>query len=118
MKNWRYKIWELSVPSTLSGNMEATVTLMEGRVFPAGQEVWWKAGQEDHLGPAGSDVHMTRNCRSSVRVMVTRNSNRSVSLNSFIGTTVMPIYIRVICGGFHENSRVTFCNRDRIARKA
>lgn len=77
----RYKIWELSVPSTLSGNMEVIVTLMGGRVFPAGQEVWWKAGQEDHLGPAGSDVHVTRNCRPSVRVMVTRNSNRSVSLN-------------------------------------
>lgn len=113
----RYRIWGLSVPSSLSGNMEAIVTVMGARAFPAGQAVWWKVGPEDHPGPAGSDVHGTRNCRPSVRVMVTRNSNRSVSLNRVLLEPVMSLYVRVICGGFHENSRVTFCDRDRMARK-
>lgn len=105
----RYKIWGLSVPSTLSGNMEATVTLMGGRVFPAGQEVWWKAGQEDHLGPASSDIHVTRNCRPSVRVMVTRNSNRSVSLNrvllepqSCLFTYVLSVAVFTRTAGSHS----------------
>lgn len=57
--------------SSLFGNMEEIVTRMGIGASPAEREVWWKVGQEDHLGPEGSDAHVARISGLKFRVVVT-----------------------------------------------